>query len=147
MPINPDDVDRSGQSLGDYELIRRLGRGGMADVYLAQQKSLNRPVALKLLKPHLAQDANYVRRFRNEAQAAAALIHPNIVQIYEVGCQDRQEFMAQEYVAGRTLKQLLEKSGSLEASHTVSILHKSPQPCTRHTRPASSTATSNRRTC
>jgi len=83
----------------------------MAIVYLAEQKSLNRRVAFKVLKTKYAADENYVRRFRNEAQAAAALVHANIVQIYEVGCIEGIHFIAQEYVAGQTLKQLLSRGG------------------------------------
>jgi predicted Ser/Thr protein kinase len=101
------DPDLSGRSIGDYLLLRRLGRGGMAVVYLAEQRSLARQVALKVLKRELAGDQSYVRRFQNEARAAAALVHPNIVQIYEVGCLDQIYFIAQEYVPGRNLKQVL----------------------------------------
>ena len=93
--------------LGDYQLLRRLGRGGMADVYLAEQISLRRQVAFKVLKRSLAEDEAYVRRFHNEAQAAASLVHANIVQIHEVGCIDGVHFIAQEYVAGQNLKQWL----------------------------------------
>ena len=68
-----DTQDLSGQRLGDYQLLHRLGRGGMADVYLAEQQSLRRRVAFKVLKPNLAKDESYVKRFHKEAQAAAAL--------------------------------------------------------------------------
>lgn len=97
----------AGRTLGDYRIDHRLGWGGMAVVYLAQQKTLGRPVALKVLRQALASDAKYVRRFINEAQAAAKLVHSNIVQIYEVGCIDGIHFIAQEYVPGQNLKQLL----------------------------------------
>src|SRR5262249_12465415 len=76
------DLDLSGRQLGDYRLLRRLGRGAMADVYLAEQGSLRRQVAFKVLKRELAADETYVRRFHGEAQAAAALVQANIVQIY-----------------------------------------------------------------
>src|SRR5271155_945210 len=82
------DVDLSGRLLGDFQLVRRLGRGAMAEVYLAEQASLRRPVAIKVLKSQLAHDETYVRRFHHEAQAAASLVHANIVQIYEVGCKE-----------------------------------------------------------
>ena len=82
---SPQDTSLVGQSLGDYQILRRLGRGGMSIVYLAEQQSLKRRVAFKVLKPELAKDAVYVRRFHKEAQAAASLVHANIVQIYEVG--------------------------------------------------------------
>ena len=78
-------TDLAGQKIGDYRLLRRLGSGGMADVYLAVQESLKRNVALKILKSHLAKNEDYVDRFQREAQAAAALVHANIVQIFEVG--------------------------------------------------------------
>ena len=77
--------DLSGLVLGEYQLLRRLGQGGMAFVYLALQKSLQRKVALKVLKADLAEDETYVKRFEREAQAAAKLTQGNIVQIYEVG--------------------------------------------------------------
>ena len=109
-PKPADPADLSGRLLGDYQVLRWLGRGGMADVYLAQQQSLKRQVALKVLKPELAEDEQYVRRFQNEAQAAAALVHANIVQIHEVGCIDGFQFIAQEYVRGQNLKELLDLS-------------------------------------
>jgi serine/threonine protein kinase len=107
--------DMSGRKLGDYHLLRRLGRGGMAEVYLAEQDSLRRQVAIKVLKPSLALHDIYVRRFHHEARAAAKLVHANIVQIYEVGCVEGVHFIAQEYVAGQNLKQLLARSGTLDA--------------------------------
>src|SRR3954470_16310748 len=87
----PDELpepDLSGRRIGDYQLLRRLGRGGMAEVYLAEQLSLRRQVALKVLKKNLAGDDAHIRRVPYQAQAAAKLIHANIVQIYEVGCSD-----------------------------------------------------------
>ena len=101
--------DLSGRRLGDYQLLRRLGRGGMAEVYLAEQLSLRRQVALKVLRSNLAGDDAYIRRFQHEAQAAAKLVHANIVQIHEVGCIDGTYFIAQEYVPGQNLKQLLSR--------------------------------------
>ncbi len=115
--------DLSGRRLGDYQLLRRLGRGGMAEVYLAEQISLRRQVAFKVLRSNLALDAAYVRRFHNEAQAAAKLVHANIVQIHEVGCIDGVHFIAQEYVAGQNLKQVLTRRGSgLEAAPAANII-------------------------
>ena len=115
--------DLSGRRLGDYQLLRRLGRGGMAEVYLAEQHSLRRQVAFKVLRSNLALDAAYVRRFHNEAQAAAKLVHANIVQIHEVGCIDGIHFIAQEYVAGQNLKQVLVRRGSgLEAAPAANII-------------------------
>jgi tRNA A-37 threonylcarbamoyl transferase component Bud32 len=114
--------DLSGRKLGDYQLLRRLGRGGMAEVYLAEQASLRRQVAFKVLKNSLANDKTYVRRFHNEAQAAAALVQANIVQIYEVGCIDGVHFIAQEYVSGLNLKQLLTRHGPLDAKLAVNVM-------------------------
>jgi serine/threonine-protein kinase len=115
--------DLSGQRLGDYQLLRRLGRGGMAEVYLAEQLSLRRQIALKVLKKSLATDDGYIRRFQHEAQAAAKLVHANIVQIYEVGCIDGTYFISQEYVPGQNLKQLLGrmKNGvdAVQAMHII----------------------------
>jgi tRNA A-37 threonylcarbamoyl transferase component Bud32 len=116
------DPDLSGLKLGNYQLLRRLGRGGMADVYLAEQISLRRQVAFKVLKRSLAEDEAYVRRFHNEARAAASLVHANIVQIHEVGCIDRIHFIAQEYVAGQNLKQWLTRHRTADAKTAVHIM-------------------------
>lgn len=112
----------AGRELGDFRLLSRLGRGGMAEVYLAQQRSLGRKVAVKVLRRELSAQEDYVRRFHNEARAAAALVHANIVQIYEVGCVDGIHFIAQEYVQGQTVKQLVSRSGPLQLPRAVSIL-------------------------
>ncbi|MFV1965279.1 MAG: protein kinase [Pirellulaceae bacterium] len=126
QPITPaakPGPDLSGRRLGDYQLTRRLARGGMADVYLAEQQSLRRQVAFKVLRSDLlAEDETYVRRFHNEAQAAASLVHANIVQIYEVGCIDGVHFIAQEYVSGQNLKQLVTRRGPLTAKLAVRIM-------------------------
>ena len=114
--------DLTGKTLGNYVLIRRLGRGGMANVYLAQQKTLQRPVAIKILKPELATDQSYVERFHREAQAAAALSQANIVQIYEVGDFDGLHFIAQEYVRGQNLRQYLNRHHVVESILAVSIM-------------------------
>lgn len=114
--------DLTGQTLGDYTLLRRLGRGGMADVYLAKQMSLQRNIALKILKPELAKDESYVKRFHREAQAAAALVQTNIVQIFEVGDWDGLHFIAQEYVHGRNLRQYMDRYGAVEPVMAINIL-------------------------
>jgi serine/threonine-protein kinase len=119
----PAEPDLSGRRLGDYQMLRRLGRGGMAEVYLAEQVSLRRQVAFKVLKSSLAGDAAYVRRFHHEAQAAANLVHANIVQIHEVGCIDGIHFIAQEYVAGQNLRQLLARlSKGVDARQAANII-------------------------
>ena len=96
MPAKHPNQDITGKTLGNYVLIRRLGRGGMANVYLAHQTTLNRSVAIKVLKPELAVDQTYVQRFHREAEAAAGLSQANIVKIYEVGEFDGLHFIAQE---------------------------------------------------
>src|SRR5262249_38830669 len=100
---------RDGQSIGNDPLIRKFGRGGMGDVYLARDTRLGRPAALKLLQTSLTQDAARVRRFRQEARAASALNHPNILTIYEVGQADSMaggaQFIAAEFVDGQTLRE------------------------------------------
>ena len=95
-----------------YRLSAPLGRGAMAEVYLAEQCSLRRHVALKILRANLAVEESYVTRFRLEAQAAASLVHPNIVQIYEVGCEGGLHFIAQEYVPGLNLREWLTRHGT-----------------------------------
>ena len=115
-------VDLTGRQLGDYQLLRRLGRGGMADVYLAKQGSLRRNIALKILKPDLAKDVSYVQRFQREAQAAANLVQANIVQIYEVGEVQGFHYIAQEYVQGRNLKQYLNRYGAVESVMAINVI-------------------------
>jgi tRNA A-37 threonylcarbamoyl transferase component Bud32/uncharacterized protein YqgQ len=116
------DADLSGRTLGDFKLLRRLGRGAMAEVYLAEQKKLRRQVAIKVLKAHLSGDATYVARFQNEAMAAASLVHANIVQIYEVGHADGLHYIAQEYVQGMNLREWLRRNGSPDAKLAVGVM-------------------------
>jgi serine/threonine-protein kinase len=125
------DLDLSGRQIGDYRLLRRLGRGGMSDVYLAEQKSLRRQIAFKVLKRELAKDDTYVRRFHMEAQAAAALVHANIVQIHEVGCADGIHYIAQEYVAGQNLRDVVSRRGSVSAKLAVSVLRQTASALTK----------------
>jgi len=107
--------DLSGRQLGDFRLLRRLGRGAMAEVYLAEQTQLRRQVAVKVLRRELAADETYIKRFQREAQTAAALVHANIVQIYEVGCVDSNHYIAQEYVQGENLRQWMARHGNPDA--------------------------------
>ena len=116
------DDDLTGRELGDYRVLRRLGAGGMAVVYLAEQQSLGRQVALKILQPTLARDGSYVARFQHEARAAAALVHANIVQIYEVGQSGGLHFIAQEYVPGKNLGELLHRESSLDPRLVLDVL-------------------------
>ncbi len=121
-PQSEADHDLTGKVLGGFRLLRRLGAGAMADVYLAEQSSLKRQVAVKVLKRHLAADQTYVRRFQREAEAAASLIHANIVQIYEVGHEDELYYLAQEYVQGLNLRQWLERYGAPDLRQALSIM-------------------------
>ena len=118
----PAEADLSGRQLGDFRLLRRLGRGAMAEVYLAEQGSLRRQVAIKVLKSQLATDETYVRRFHNEAQAAASLIHANIVQIYDVGSTEGIHYIAQEYVQGQNLQELMVRRGPPPLKQAVGIM-------------------------
>ena len=112
----------SGRSLGGYRLLRRLGRGAMGDVYLAEQQSLGRQVAVKVLRGDRTLHPGAVERFSQEARAAAALVHGNIVQIHEVACVDGVHFLAEEYVAGPSLKAWLLARGPLDAIQAISVL-------------------------
>jgi serine/threonine-protein kinase len=112
----------SGKSLGGYRLLRRLGRGAMGDVYLAEQQSLGRQVAVKVLRGDRSLHPGAVERFSQEARAAAALVHGNIVQIHEVACVDGIHFLAEEYVAGPSLKAWLLARGPLDAIQAISVL-------------------------
>jgi tRNA A-37 threonylcarbamoyl transferase component Bud32 len=115
-------ADLAGKKLKDFYILRRLGRGAMAEVYLAQQVSLGRQVAFKVLNEDLARDPNYVRRFNHEARAAAALVHAGIVQIYDVGEDQGIHYIVQEYVPGRNLGEVARSSGSLSPQLTLDVL-------------------------
>ena len=106
---------------GRYELQRRLARGGMADVYLAEDRLLNRPVAVKVLFPEYARDETFVERFRREAQAAARLTHGNIVAIHDWGEEFGTYFIVMEYVDGQSLSQLIRSGGPLPATQAAEI--------------------------
>lgn len=100
----------SGEKFGRYEIRKKIGSGGMGEVYLAQDLELDRPVALKLLPEEFYNDAERVQRFKQEARAASALNHPNIITIYEIGETDKRIFIATEYIDGDTLRQKIEKN-------------------------------------
>jgi eukaryotic-like serine/threonine-protein kinase len=104
-----------------YEVVRRVGVGGMADVYLAEDTQLGREVALKILHPQYADDEGFVERFRREALSAAKLQHPNIVQIYDSGKEGDFNFIVMEYVEGRSLKDYLSEEGPLEIRDATRI--------------------------
>jgi serine/threonine-protein kinase len=104
-----------------YEIQQRIGRGGMADVFLARDLLLDRPVAIKVLFPEFAVDPNFVERFRREAQAAANLNHPNIVGVYDWGQYANTYFMAMEYVQGRTLADILRLNKTVTTQQAAEI--------------------------
>ncbi|MBB32877.1 MAG: hypothetical protein CL455_04440 [Acidimicrobiaceae bacterium] len=106
---------------GRYELKKRLARGGMAEVFLAEDQLLGRPVAVKVLFPEFAADPSFVERFRREAQAAANLSHPNIVGVYDWGREESTYYIVMEYVEGRSLSQIIRKEGPLPAPRVAEI--------------------------
>ncbi len=108
--------------IGNYEVLRELGRGGMGTVYKAYQRSLNRVVAVKELSEALARDKAFIKRFDNEAKTAAQLNHPNIVTIHHVGHEDDTHYIAMEYVKGRTLSELIEEQGQMEVGTALKIV-------------------------
>lgn len=104
-----------------YEIIGRVGAGGMSDVYKAKDHKLNRNVAIKVLKKEYSKDKNFVSKFRVEAQSAASLIHPNIVNVYDVGEDDGLYYIVMELIEGITLKNYIQKKGRLSVRETISI--------------------------
>mgnify|MGYP000088977902 CR=1 FL=1 len=104
-----------------YEIIGKIGAGGMSDVYKAKDHVLGRFVAIKVLKQEFSEDVNFVTKFRTEAQSAAGLEHPNIVNIYDVGSENGMHYIVMEYVDGITLKTYIEKKGKLTYKEAVSI--------------------------
>jgi len=123
--------------------MSHIGSGGMGEVHLAEDIRLGRKVALKLLRAEFTRDADRLRRFRQEARAASALNHPNILTIYEIGSEDSTHFMATEYIEGETLRQRLRRSrpdtdetlrvviqiaDALSAAHKAGIVHRDVKP-------------------
>ena len=129
---------------GRYDVIRPLGWGGMAEVYLTVDRQLGRQVAVKVIRERYAEDERFVARFRREARAAAALSHPNVVAVHDVGVHDGSPFIVMEYVPGRTLAEILRDNGSLPpgrvaeigeavaralgAAHAAGIVHRDVKP-------------------
>ncbi|PYS34678.1 MAG: hypothetical protein DMF75_05835, partial [Acidobacteria bacterium] len=133
----------AGRAFGPYEILSKLGAGGMGDVYLAQDGRLGRKVALKLLPSHFTSDADRLRRFQQEARAASALNHPNILTIHEIGEIDGQPFIATEFIDGQTLREHTAKelikleealdvavqvASALAAAHKAGIIHRDIKP-------------------
>src|SRR4030088_1979999 len=106
---------------GRYKVLSRLGSGGMADVFLAEDQQLGRKVALKLLHRRFAADPDFVERVRREAQAAAGLQHPNVVSVYDRGNFEDTYYIAMEYLPGRTLKQLIRDEAPLDPVRAIEI--------------------------
>lgn len=112
-----------GQKINDrYEIIKTIGEGGMANVYLANDNILERKVAIKVLRGDLSTDEKFIRRFKREALSVSNLSHPNIVEVYDVGEEDGNYYIVMEYIEGKTLKQLLQKRGALTLTEVIDIM-------------------------
>ncbi|MEA2415108.1 MAG: eukaryotic-like serine/threonine-protein kinase, partial [Thermoanaerobaculia bacterium] len=131
------------RTISRYRVGRLIGAGGMGEVYLAEDETLNRKVALKLLPVRFTRDEERVRRFQREARAASALNHPNIITIYEIGHADSVHYIATEYIEGETLREVMAKrrlnagevldvaigvSSALAAAHDAGIIHRDIKP-------------------
>lgn len=117
MSVDP----RIGSTLAGYRIERLLGRGGMSVVYLAEDTRLERPVALKLIAPELAEDEQFRDRFLWESRLAASLDHPNVIPIYEAGEADGQLFIAMRYVDGTDLRKLLDEENKLSPRRSLAL--------------------------
>ena len=104
-----------------YEILEKVGTGGMADVYRAKDNRLNRFVALKVLKTEYSEDTKFVSKFRQEAQAVAAITHPNIVSVYDVGEEEGMHYIVMEFVDGITLRRYIDQKGKLKVKEAVGI--------------------------
>ena len=104
-----------------YEIVKTIGEGGMANVYLAKDTILDRNVAIKVLRGDLSSDDKFIRRFQREALSVSNLSHPNIVEVYDVGEEDGSHYIVMEYIEGKTLKQLLKKRETLTLTEVIDI--------------------------
>ena len=112
-----------GQKINDrYEILKSIGEGGMANVYLAHDTILDRDVAVKVLRGDLENDEKFIRRFNREAKSVSDLTSPNIVEVYDVGEEDGQHYIVMEYIDGKTLKQLIQKRGALTVPEVIDIM-------------------------
>src|SRR6476659_2958222 len=109
----------SDSQISHYRILSKIGEGGMGEVWLAEDSRLGRKVALKLLPAEFTEDSERVRRFTQEAKAASALNHPNIIAVYDIGESDSGRFIVMEFVAGRTLRSVIAKDNSLETFFTL----------------------------
>lgn len=107
--------------LGRYEIIEKIGEGGMSVVYKAKDRLLNRYVAIKILRPEFIKDENFIENFRKESQAAAGLSHPNIVNVYDVGREGNIHFIVMELIDGKSLSQIIEEQGRLDYKDAINI--------------------------
>jgi eukaryotic-like serine/threonine-protein kinase len=115
-------AELTGQTVGDFHILRRIGTGGMGHVYLAEQRSLKRKVALKFLRPDAAVNPTSLERFRREAEAVARVTHANIVQVYAIGEADGRHYMALEYVEGRNLREYVGRKGPPDLPVALTIM-------------------------
>ena len=138
---------RPGSIFAGYRIESVVGRGGMGVVYRATDLSLDRPVALKLIAPELADDPRFRQRFLEEPRLAASLDHPNVIPIYEAGERDGQLYLAMRYVPGSDLRTLLEREGRSRRSARWRSSAQIAARSTPRIAAASCTATSSRRTC
>ncbi len=112
-----------GQKINErYEILKSIGEGGMANVYLAHDTILDRDVAIKVLRGDLENDEKFIRRFQREAKSVSDLTSPNIVEVYDVGEEDGQHYIVMEYIDGKTLKQLIQKRGALTVAEVIDIM-------------------------